>query len=209
MSSAAIAPASIAVSDLRLERGGKTVLTGFSLMVEPGEALVLLGPNGSGKTTLLRALGGLVRPLRGKIGLDPQTVAFLGHADALKPSETVEQSLQFWAGLYGGDASQLDAVMVQMALAHLARRTCGTLSAGQKRRTALARIALSNRPVWLLDEPAAPLDARSRERLAALVQSHCQAGGSVIAATHVDLGWQGARVEDLRPAPTQTAAGVG
>jgi heme exporter protein A len=209
MSSTAAAPARITVSDLRLERGGKTVLTGFSLKVEPGEALVLLGPNGSGKTTLLRALGGLVRPVSGEIGLDPQSVAFLGHADALKPSETVEQALAFWAGLYGGDASQLDAVMVQMALAHLARRTCGTLSAGQKRRTALARIALSNRSVWLLDEPAAPLDARSRERLAALVKTHCQAGGVVIAATHVDLGWAGARVQDLRTAPTQTGAGVG
>ena len=209
MTPAAFHPEPIIVSDLRLERGGKAVLTGFSLTVEPGEALVLLGPNGSGKTTLLRALGGLVRPLSGEIRLDPQTVAFLGHADALKPSETVEQSLQFWAGLYGGDASQLDAVMVRMALAHLARRTCGTLSAGQKRRTALARIALSNRSVWLLDEPAAPLDARSRERLAALVKSHCAAGGIVIAATHVDLGWEGARVEDLRTAPTKTGAGVG
>lgn len=209
MSSAAIAPAPIAVSGLRLERGGKTVLSGFSLDVKPGEALVLLGPNGSGKTTLLRALGGLVRPAAGDISLDPQSVAFLGHADALKPSETVEQSLAFWAGLYGGDASQLDAVMVQMALAHLARRSCGTLSAGQKRRTALARIALSNRPVWLLDEPAAPLDARSRERLALLVHQHCEAGGVVIAATHVDLGWAGARVEEVRPALTKTATGVG
>ncbi len=209
MSTVAFSPSPIAISSLRLERGGKTLLTGFSLNVEPGEALVLLGPNGSGKTTLLRAMGGLVRPVAGEISLDPQSVAFLGHADALKPSETVEQSLAFWARLYGGDLETLDQVMTEMALAHLARRTCGTLSAGQKRRTALARIALSNRSVWLLDEPAAPLDARSRERLARLVRQHCAAGGIVIAATHVDLGWAGARVEDLRPAPTKTAAGVG
>jgi len=209
MSTVAFSPSPIAVSGLRLERGGKTLLTGFSLNVEPGEALVLLGPNGSGKTTLLRAMGGLVRPVAGEISLDPQSVAFLGHADALKPSETVEQSLAFWARLYSGDLEMLDQVMTEMALAHLARRTCGTLSAGQKRRTALARIALSNRSVWLLDEPAAPLDARSRERLARLVRQHCAAGGIVIAATHVDLGWAGARVEDLRPAPTKTAAGVG
>ena len=209
MSTVAFSPSPIAVSSLRLERGGKTLLTGFSLNVEPGEALVLLGPNGSGKMTLLRAMGGLVRPVAGEISLDPQSVAFLGHADALKPSETVEQSLAFWARLYGGDLETLDQVMTEMALAHLARRTCGTLSAGQKRRTALARIALSNRSVWLLDEPAAPLDARSRERLARLVRQHCAAGGIVIAATHVDLGWAGARVEDLRPAPTKTAAGVG
>lgn len=209
MSTAAFDPAPITVSGLRLARGGKTLLTGFSLDVEPGEALVLLGPNGSGKTTLLRAMGGLVRPAAGEISLDPQSVAFLGHADALKPSETVEQSLEFWARLYGGDLKTLDQVMTDLALAHLARRTCGTLSAGQKRRTALARVALSNRSVWLLDEPAAPLDARSRERLALLVRQHCELGGIVIAATHVDLGWAGARVEDLRPAPTKTAAGVG
>ena len=209
MSSAAFDPAPITVSGLRLERGGKTLLTGFSLDVKPGEALVLLGPNGSGKTTLLRALGGLVRPAAGEISLDPQSVAFLGHADALKPSETVEQSLAFWARLYGDEINTLDQVMTDLALAHLARRTCGTLSAGQKRRTALARIALSNRSVWLLDEPAAPLDARSRERLARLVRQHCELGGIVIAATHVDLGWEGARVEDLHPAPTKTAAGVG
>ena len=88
--------------------------------------------------------------------------------------------------------------MTQMAVAHLARRACGTLSAGQKRRVALARIALSARPVWLLDEPAAPLDARSRERLADLVSAHCRAGGMAIAATHVDLGWPAATVKDLR-----------
>lgn len=209
MSTAAFDPAPITVSGLRLARGGKTLLTGFSLDVKPGEAMVLLGPNGSGKTTLLRALGGLVRPAAGEISLDPQSVAFLGHADALKPSETVEQSLAFWARLYGGDLKTLDQVMTDLALAHLARRTCGTLSAGQKRRTALARVALSNRSVWLLDEPAAPLDARSRERLTLLVRQHCELGGIVIAATHVDLGWAGARVEDLRPAPTRTAAGVG
>lgn len=215
MSSSACLHHPISVSRLRLERGGKTLLSGFNLSVAPGEAVVLVGPNGSGKTTLLRALAGLVKPASGEVDLEPQHTAFLGHAEALKPSETVDQTLRFWARLQGGDLAQLDAVMKQQALAHLSRRTTGTLSAGQKRRTALARIALSNRPVWLLDEPAAPLDARSRTRLADLVQSHCQSGGIVIAATHVDLGWQGARVQDLREStseathPAQPAEGVG
>jgi len=180
-------------------------MSGFNLTVDPGEAVVLLGPNGSGKTTLLRALAGLVHPASGQVELDPQQTAFLGHAEALKPSETVEQTLRFWAQLQGGELTRMNGVMKQQALAHLARRTTGTLSAGQKRRTALARIALSNRAVWLLDEPAAPLDARSRTRLAELVQTHCQSGGVVIAATHVDLGWQGARVQDLRETTPQTA----
>jgi len=207
--------ACVSVSDLRLERGGKTLVRDFHLSANPGDAVVLLGPNGSGKTTVLRALGGLVRPEAGQIDLDPLKTAFLGHAEALKPSETVQQTLRFWAHLQGGDSTQLDAVMKQQALAHLARRSTGTLSAGQKRRTALARIALSNRPVWLLDEPAAPLDARSRERLAELVSNHCKTGGIVVAATHVDLGWVGARVQDLREAtparahPANPAEGVG
>ena len=191
---------SISVTGLTLERGGKTLVHDFSLSIEPGQSVVLLGPNGSGKTTLLRALAGLVRPVSGHIGLDPQTVAFLGHADALKSSERVSDALGFWARLHGADTGALDPVMRRLALAHLARRVAGTLSAGQRRRAALARIALSGRPVWLLDEPAAPLDARSRQRLAELVKSHCQNGGVVIAATHVDLGWDGAQLQNLHAA---------
>lgn len=184
-------PVRIRAGGLTLSRGGRTLLRDLSLDVVAGEALVLTGPNGAGKTTLLRAIAGLIRPDEGTIEIAPRegAIAFLGHAEGLKPGEGVRDALSFWARLHGADLNTVEPVMEQMAVAHLARRPCATLSAGQRRRTALARIALSARPVWLLDEPAAPLDAPSRTRLAALVAGHRAAGGSVIATTHAELGW--------------------
>lgn len=196
------APA-LSCTDLTLDRGGRVLVRDFSLAVNAGEAVVLTGPNGSGKTTLLRALAGLVRPVGGEVKRSPAEIgiAFLGHADALKTSEAVEAMLQSWTTMQGGNAdiTRLDAVMRELAVAHLARRECGKLSAGQKRRAALARIVLSERPVWILDEPAAPLDTASRARLAELVARHREGGGLVIAATHVDLGWADARAVELTP----------
>ncbi|MGJ3230687.1 MAG: heme ABC exporter ATP-binding protein CcmA [Oceanicaulis sp.] len=195
------APARLSCSDLTLDRGGRVLVRGFSLEVEAGEAVVLTGPNGSGKTTLLRALAGLVRPASGEIVREPKEagIAFLGHADGLKPSESVEAMLQSWTTLHGEKSSpeRLDTVMRELAVAHLARRECGKLSAGQKRRAALARTVLSNRPIWLLDEPAAPLDTASKARLAELVARHRDAGGLVIASTHLDLGWDDVRAIEL------------
>ncbi|MEQ8406589.1 MAG: heme ABC exporter ATP-binding protein CcmA [Oceanicaulis sp.] len=196
-------PAALSCTDLTLDRGGRVLVRGFSLEVSAGEAVVLTGPNGSGKTTLLRALAGLVRPAAGTIVREPREggIAFLGHADGLKSSETVDEMLQSWTTLHGEEASpeRLDAVMRELAVAHLARRECGRLSAGQKRRAALARTLLSNRPIWLLDEPAAPLDTGSKARLAELVARHRADGGLVIASTHLDLGWDDVRAVDLQP----------
>jgi heme exporter protein A len=198
------APARLSCSDLTLDRGGRVLVRGFSLEVKAGEAVVLTGPNGSGKTTLLRALAGLVRPASGKVLCEPKEagIAFLGHADGLKASETVEAMLQSWTTLHGEDAApeRLDAVMRDLAVAHLARRDCGKLSAGQKRRAALARTVLSNRPIWLLDEPAAPLDTNSKARLAELVARHRAEGGLIVASTHLDLRWADVRAIELRPA---------
>ena len=196
-------PARLSCTDLTLDRGGRVLLRGFSVEVAAGEAVVLTGPNGSGKTTLLRALAGLVRPADGEIARRPGEagIAFLGHADGLKASETVEAMLESWTRLHGEDAdpARLDAVMRKLAVAHLARRECGKLSAGQKRRAALARTVLSNRPIWLLDEPAAPLDTASKGRLAALVADHRARGGLVVASTHLDLGWADVRSMELTP----------
>ncbi|MEO1038949.1 MAG: heme ABC exporter ATP-binding protein CcmA [Pseudomonadota bacterium] len=191
-------PCTVTADRLRLERGGRAVLDGLSFSASAGEAVELVGPNGSGKTTLLRALAGLAAPDAGAITHpEPEQIAFSGHADPLKPSETVETALRFWARLHGRDEAEVVTALAAMRARHLKRRECGRLSAGQRRRVALARVILLNRPVWLLDEPAAPLDAAGRTSLAEAVTAQRARGGLVIAATHQGLDWPDAQRLDL------------
>lgn len=180
------------VQGLALSRGGRVLVRELSFTLQPGEALVLTGSNGSGKTTLLRALAGFVRPDSGEICVP--RVSYLGHADGLKPAETVLETLQFWAGLDGAGDGALDAPARALGLRPLFLTRCQHLSAGQKRRVALARMALKREAsLWLMDEPAAPLDGASRAMLGALVADFRSRGGMVIAATHADLGWPDVR----------------
>ncbi len=201
------APLRIAAQALTLQRGGRSLVERLDFEARAGEAIELVGPNGSGKTTLLRALAGLVRPEAGSVETPgPDAIAFSGHADALKPGETVDQALGFWARFHGRALGEIDAALEAFGARHLKRRMGERLSAGQRRRVALARVKLTGRPIWLLDEPAAPLDAGGRNRLAAAVAAHRAGGGIVIAATHLGLGWDGARRFDLagfdaEPAP--------
>jgi heme exporter protein A len=184
--------AEVRARDVTLSRGGRTLVRGLSVSAGPGEALVVTGPNGAGKTTLLRAIAGFIRPDAGEFHVEPASevkIAWLGHSEGLKPAETVRTALTFQAALQGASPDLVEPVMERMAVAHLAGRACGTLSAGQRRRTALARLALSNAGLWILDEPTAPLDAVSRARLARLVADHRAAGGVVIATTHAALDW--------------------
>lgn len=188
--------AALSVTDLTLSRGGRVLLRNLSLALQPGEALVLTGPNGTGKTTLLRAMAGLVRPDAGTITAPP--VAYLGHGDALKPSETVSEAIRFAAHLHGSDSH--DAALAAMGLGALVFRTCGQLSAGQKRRLAIARLTLQTEArLWLMDEPAAPLDTDGKALLSRLVADFRARGGMVIAATHADLGWTDTQRLELRP----------
>ncbi len=185
-------PAHVSASSVALSRGGRTLVKALEFNASQGEALVVTGPNGSGKTTLLRAIAGFIRPDAGTISVEPADttqIAFLGHSEGLKPGETVGDALRFWAKLQGVKEAAVEPVMRRMAVAHLEKRACGTLSAGQRRRTAIARLALSNAGLWILDEPTAPLDARSRERLADLIADYRAAGGVVIATTHAELDW--------------------
>jgi heme exporter protein A len=187
----------LSLSNLAVARGGVTVLQGLGFMLLPGQALILRGPNGSGKTTLLRTLAGLQPPAHGAFDLPPDSVAYAAHADGLKSTLTVAENLTFWAQVYGG--LPIDRALQALDLAALTRRRAGELSAGQKRRLGLARLLVTGRPVWLLDEPTVSLDTASVGLFTGVVRQHLADGGLAIIATHVDLDLPQAQVLDLAP----------
>ncbi|MGE0211045.1 MAG: heme ABC exporter ATP-binding protein CcmA [Parvibaculaceae bacterium] len=179
--------------DLACERGGRQVFAGLSFRLASGGMLALRGPNGAGKTSLLRMIAGLVEPAHGSLVLSggnpdctlAQQCHLIAHQEAQKPVLTVEENLAFWGSFYGsGDVRRaLDA----FELTALADLPAALLSAGQRRRLALSRLALVERPIWLLDEPTTALDATSQMRLARLMGDHLAQGGLIVVATHVDL----------------------
>jgi heme exporter protein A len=190
----------LTAEDVAVFRGERLVFRDLSMTVSTGGALVLAGPNGSGKSTLLRLLAGLVRPAAGRLlwdGADAlsdlaahgRRVAYLGHQDAVKPGLSVTENLRFAAAVSGHSIPvALEAVGLQ-ALADLPARM---LSAGQKRRLALSRLVLSRASLWLLDEPTLGLDTASIDRFGGLLARHRDAGGMVVAATHLPLPLPGA-----------------
>jgi heme exporter protein A len=198
------------VGGLACRRGGRPVFGQLSFALGAGELLALTGRNGSGKTTLLRALALLVRPEAGTIRwqsadvqVEPETwrgkLAWLGHLDGLKADLTVSENLLSSQRLRGGPSAEdrLDLVLVAFDLSALANRPVRTLSAGQRRRAALARVMLSRAPLWLLDEPLNALDAPAQQAFRTVLQQHLAHGGLAIAATHADLGVAGARSLEL------------
>ena len=180
-------------------RGERLVLRDLSFALAGGEALLLLGPNGSGKSTLLRLLAGLKRADAGDLlwdGADAladlpahaRRVAYLGHLDAVKSGLTAAENLQFAAG-----RQDVTPALAALGLEGLADLPARMLSAGQRRRLALARLPLSPAALWLLDEPTLGLDTASLDRLGTLLATHRAAGGMVVAATHLDLPLPDAR----------------
>jgi heme exporter protein A len=187
----------LVAENLILERGGRNVVDGLSLRLDGGAALVLTGPNGSGKSTLLRALAGYLRPSAGSVRVtgaedrEPSEVChFVGHLDGLKTHLTAAENLTFWATYLGGSenlAPRVEAALQRFALDALGDIPAGYLSAGQKRRLALARLNVAQRPLWLLDEPTVSLDVASVEVLVAAINAHLKGGGMAVIATHVPM----------------------
>lgn len=188
----------LTMTDLCLARAGLPVLEGLRLSVDAGQAVVLRGPNGIGKTTLLRAIAGLQPPTGGRIEIDRDRIAYAGHADGIKPTLTVAENLTFWARVFG--TGDIGPALAGFDLAGLADRPAAMLSAGQKRRLGLARLPVTGRALWLLDEPTVSLDAASVALFATAVRAHCAAGGAAVVATHIDLGFGAAGTTvDLAP----------
>lgn len=189
---------------LACARGGRIVFEDLSFEVAGGEALVVTGPNGAGKSSLLRQIAGLVEIAGGRLALDggdpdltlAEQVHYVGHLDALKPAMSVRETAHFWSDFLGGEAC-IDRALDRLDLGSLAALPVAYLSAGQRRRLALARLLFAPRPLWLLDEPTVALDRASVGRLIRLMEAHLAQGGIVVAATHQDLGLARARALDL------------
>ena len=199
----------LSVVRLAVDRGGRPVLRDLSFHLPPGCAILVTGGNGAGKSTLLRALAGLIPRHDGEIALRldatpsgafsagetvkpafvdiPEQAHYLGHANGLKLSLTAGENLRFYAEWGGGHGASPADALDSVGLRHLADIPAGVLSAGQRRRVALARLLVAPRPLWLLDEPATALDAASEGWLARIIRAHLLKGGLALAAIHSPL----------------------
>ena len=186
--------------NLTCERGGRIVFRGVSLSLKPGQLMQLTGPNGSGKSSLLRLIAGLNEAQAGTVELVGgsedlslgQQAHYVAHQEPVKSALSVEENLAFWRDFMGG--GDVDEALDAFDLSRLATYPAGLLSAGQKRRLALARIVLVPRVLWLLDEPTVGLDTASLERFVKVMAAQLGQGGMIIAATHAPLG----REPDIR-----------
>jgi heme exporter protein A len=185
----------ITVSSLTVSRGERILFRDLSLSLASGEALALTGANGAGKSSLLRTLAGFIRPDAGLVAfgdVEPAEaranhIHWLGHLDGLKTGRRARDELGFQAQWSGATADGIAAAVAVLALEPLLDLEVRKLSAGQRRRLAFARLIASPRPIWLLDEPFAPLDARWRAAIGLLMQAHLDKGGGLIAAVHDPL----------------------
>jgi heme exporter protein A len=190
---------SLTAEKLTCVRGDRRVFADLDFQVAAGEALVVEGANGAGKTSLLRLIAGFLPPASGTITLEidrsrisdgeerGRQMGWLGHQDGIKPQLGVEEQLEFFARLYAAHGA-VPPVLERVGLSRQRELPCRYLSAGQKKRLGLARLILSGRDVWLLDEPFAALDTAGRALAAQLMTAHCASGGILVAATHDVLG---------------------
>jgi heme exporter protein A len=194
--------ADLIAEELACRRGERLVFAGLSFRLPPGGVLVLSGTNGSGKTSLLRLLAGVISPAAGRLSWGTMPVQsdlaghrarlhYVGHQDGIKPDLTPRETLVFWAALRGrhsrGATAALEAALAGLALEPVADWPCRWLSAGQRRRLALARLFLIPAPLWLLDEPFTALDQDSQSRFERAIAAHRAAGGRVALATHIPI----------------------
>jgi heme exporter protein A len=187
------------IENLALARGDRLLFRGLGFTLKAGEAVSLVGRNGAGKTSLLRAIAGFLRPLDGAIAFDGEAgplepedarsrgLHLAGHQDGLKSSRRAEDEFEFQARWTGASEAGMARARQALDLDALFELEVRKLSAGQRRRLSLGRLLASPRPLWLLDEPLAPLDADHRKAFGALMAEHLQGGGMILAAVHDPL----------------------
>jgi heme exporter protein A len=186
---------------LSAERSGEIIFADLGFVIEAGGALIVTGPNGAGKSTLLRIIAGLLEPATGSVRLEgadaypdiKSACHYLGHQNAMKPALSVRENLAFWQAFNGEARLDIDEALEVVGLNGTDHLPFGYLSTGQKRRISIAKLLVSHRPVWLLDEPTAGLDKVSEGRFAGLMRGHLEGGGIIVAATHLPLGLDGGK----------------
>ncbi|PHS23219.1 MAG: heme ABC exporter ATP-binding protein CcmA [Robiginitomaculum sp.] len=194
MQDTSFSPLSLRAEELGCDRADNPVFRGVSFKLDPGEALVLRGDNGAGKTSLLRLVAGLLPLAEGVLQIKPEGadwqntsasghIAWQGHEDAHKQALSVSENLAFWARIHNRKTN-IENTLERVGIAKLYSFQVGRLSAGQKRRLALARLLVQDQPLWLMDEPTAALDGKAAALCEALVADHLQAGGIALIATH-------------------------
>lgn len=207
-------------TDIGVDRGARRVVEGVSFCLSNGEAMIVTGENGSGKSTLLRALSGLLPLAKGSLHFDllvegsddpliiREQIHYLGHQNAMKASLTVRENLSFWQGFTtSGDKSggydsvglSVEEALDFVELPQTIDLPFGYLSTGMRRRVSIAKLLINEKPIWIVDEPTAGLDAKSSEMFSGLTQDHCENGGILIAATHLPLGVSGAKTLEIIP----------
>ena len=206
-------PVELELSEVCVRRAGLDIVSGISLTLRAGDALLLRGPNGSGKTSLIRTIAGLLPLGSGAIRLNPddglsraERAHHIGHANAVNGALSVEENLAFWGDFLDGSRDGVERALEAFALWDLATFPVGLLSAGQKRRAGLARLLVAERPLWLLDEPTTSLDREASALLARAVELHRANGGIAVIATHLPLALAGAKALDLGDAAPDVAA---
>jgi heme exporter protein A len=198
----------LTADNLACSRGGRAVFNGLNFSLSSGQALLVTGRNGAGKSSLLRMIAGLICISAGRLDLTGgerdatlgEQAHYLGHSDAIKPSLSVGENLQFWSDFLGPSGRAVSRALEAVDLAALTDLPAAYLSAGQRRRLSIARLAAVKRPIWLLDEPTSTLDGPSRKRLADLMRDHLAGGGMIVAAAHGPIGLKRARELKLGPA---------
>lgn len=191
-------------------RGERRVLTQLDFDITDGEVLVLTGRNGAGKSTLLRLMSGLLKPSDGRLAWDGESIfedvsehnrrmTYIGHAEAVKPTLSVLENVDFWRGVRGQPGSPAIDALDAVGIRHLASLPARYLSAGQRRRVALTRALTSGAKLWLLDEPTTALDAEAATNFGVIVDAHRRAGGMAVISTHSDLGLDDVRHLNLDP----------